>query len=615
MTNTLKRSGYSYTTPAVAYQPARPAYDSYETVLVSGSQNFTPDGGLAPGWVYVLVPTTLEDGTVVQRGVPRWTGNGAGSVTGFGTTYYTTQLVHHPATPEVLGSGATRMDVPPLGWTSFAHSIAAIHGGGLATFKALPGVSGVAIGFSAVPNPTHGYGHIRNGLLLSGGTVRNLRTGASLGSYDAADVLGIQLRSSTLSFTNDGSEIGTDPSLVTPGEPLYLSAVLYGAGDAVDEPTLDEQQFGSSSAVLTPLAAFGGEGDKAVSFASMSPLTAATSMRNTSTALLGGLRAFSGELAGHGGSEATLSPIDADSYGGTVIVLPNSSSYAQLSGMVAASLLLVGETGTSTATLKPLLGLAADRPYGGSFATLKPLNASSYNEDPSMAFMLETVTFDFAMTVAKVETIEVRDVIEVDVEIATTLVETVQVLDDFGFDVAFATTEVDIVDVRDSFLIDVVMTAPGADLEVHAVNLDGFGSTTYAGYPFNSFARIGDRYYGAKLDGLFLLGGDDDAGAPIQAAICPGTLDFGSPQEKTISEAFIGAASEGCMALKIAAGEDGDEYLYVAQSYSEKLKQHRFKLGKGLKANYLTPVFYNQNGEDFEIDSLEFSVATLSRKT
>ena len=148
---------------------------------------------------------------------------------------------------------------------------------------------------------------------------------------------------------------------------------------------------------------------------------------------------------------------------------------------------------------------------------------------------------------------------------------------------------------------------------MHAVNLNGYGSTTYSNYPFNSFARIGDRYYGAKLDVLFELGGTDDAGTQIDAAICPGKLDFGTPQQKTVSEVFIGAASESALLLKVA-GPAG-EFSYAAQSFSAELRQHRFKLGKGLKTNYLIPVFYNQDGADFEIDTLEFEVADLSRKT
>jgi hypothetical protein len=170
-----------------------------------------------------------------------------------------------------------------------------------------------------------------------------------------------------------------------------------------------------------------------------------------------------------------------------------------------------------------------------------------------------------------------------------------------------------VVDIRDGFTFEVLLSTPGADMEAHAINLDGYGSTAYVNYAFNSMARIGGRYFGAKLDGLFLLEGKTDAGAPIRGAICPGKLDFGTPQNKTVVEAWMGSRSDGALLMKLVA--DKEEYLYEFGSYTEdEFAEHRVKFGKGVKANYFTPVIYNEDGEDFEIDALQFEIATLSRK-
>ena len=48
----------------------------------------------------------------------------------------------------------------------------------------------------------------------------------------------------------------------------------------------------------------------------------------------------------------------------------------------------------------------------------------------------------------------------------------------------------------------------------------------------NSFVEIDGKYYGASSDGLYLLEGSDDAGAPIDASFGFGQLDFGTPQVK-----------------------------------------------------------------------------------
>ncbi|MNY38694.1 hypothetical protein D3C86_1733350 [compost metagenome] len=134
----------------------------------------------------------------------------------------------------------------------------------------------------------------------------------------------------------------------------------------------------------------------------------------------------------------------------------------------------------------------------------------------------------------------------------------------------------------------------------------------YRSYPFNSFAVIDGKHYGASAEGLFLLEGDDDAGEPIHASFDLGEMDFGTAELKTITECYVGLSAKGNLFLKVIA--EGREFIYKTRSFSEHMQQQRITPGKGLKTNYVTVQFFNEGGADFEIDSVRFVVADLSRR-
>lgn len=161
-----------------------------------------------------------------------------------------------------------------------------------------------------------------------------------------------------------------------------------------------------------------------------------------------------------------------------------------------------------------------------------------------------------------------------------------------------------------------MLGVPDSDSETWVMNLGTQGTTNYTNYGFNSFALIGQRYYGAGPDGIFVLDGDTDAGEPIRANWSVGELDFGTALQKTISHAYVGMSAKGNLFMKVLVGE-GDEaraYVYKTRSFSQSLKQQRIVCGQGLKANYATIEFYNEEGADFEIDTVEFHVADLKRR-
>ncbi|MDO5691113.1 MAG: hypothetical protein Q4G70_01355 [Pseudomonadota bacterium] len=107
--------------------------------------------------------------------------------------------------------------------------------------------------------------------------------------------------------------------------------------------------------------------------------------------------------------------------------------------------------------------------------------------------------------------------------------------------------------------------------DVYALSMGETGGTThYTNYDFDSFARIGDHYYGCRHDGLYVLDGADDAGTPIGAAFGLGQLDFGNPQLKTVAHCYLGA-SAGAMHVRIDALLHGQPSTYT---YPAGLRRH-----------------------------------------
>jgi hypothetical protein len=56
----------------------------------------------------------------------------------------------------------------------------------------------------------------------------------------------------------------------------------------------------------------------------------------------------------------------------------------------------------------------------------------------------------------------------------------------------------------------------------------------YSNFKFNSYAEYGGKYYGATQDGIFLLEGEDDAGASIHTGARIGPTNLGTDREKRL---------------------------------------------------------------------------------
>ena len=87
---------------------------------------------------------------------------------------------------------------------------------------------------------------------------------------------------------------------------------------------------------------------------------------------------------------------------------------------------------------------------------------------------------------------------------------------------------------------------------------DSGAVSQYTGVPFTSFLRVGGRLYGTTPDGLFLVGGDTDAGATIRAVVEGPATDAGSDHFKRLRAGTVVSLRPDGLAL--SARFDGGEW-------------------------------------------------------
>lgn len=151
------------------------------------------------------------------------------------------------------------------------------------------------------------------------------------------------------------------------------------------------------------------------------------------------------------------------------------------------------------------------------------------------------------------------------------------------------------------------------------LNTESAGLSTYSNFPFNSFAKIGGRYYGLHTGGIVRLGGDTDDGAPIAAKLRFGLFDFNDRHLKAFSEVYVGS-SGGQLLLKViwaddATGEKRGAIYRMKHRPAAAIREARFEPGKGLKAVDWDFELENVDGADFDLHTIQFQPMALSRRT
>jgi hypothetical protein len=144
------------------------------------------------------------------------------------------------------------------------------------------------------------------------------------------------------------------------------------------------------------------------------------------------------------------------------------------------------------------------------------------------------------------------------------------------------------------------------------MNVDNFALSEYQNYPFNSFAKIGEKYYGANDNGIYLLEGSSDAGDDISATFTTGKLSFKGSLSR-VANAYLALRNDGNILLKTIADDDTERW-YELNDSDWTLRDKRVKMGRGIKSRYWQFTIANANGADFELAELVLLPIILKRR-
>ena len=167
--------------------------------------------------------------------------------------------------------------------------------------------------------------------------------------------------------------------------------------------------------------------------------------------------------------------------------------------------------------------------------------------------------------------------------------------------------------INDGLAFSISFGSGGETYSGLVMNTESFGVAAYSNYPFNSFAKIGDSYYGANGNGLYLLEGESDDGENISASCMLGKSDFGTPLKTGMVEAYLGIVTDGEIILKVVT-DDNIERWYRSNAGKTSLDNARFKMARGVKSNYWQVGLENVDGSDFELSEIEMIRIVMSRR-
>lgn len=116
--------------------------------------------------------------------------------------------------------------------------------------------------------------------------------------------------------------------------------------------------------------------------------------------------------------------------------------------------------------------------------------------------------------------------------------------------------------------------------------------------------------HGGSEAGLHLMGGDTDAGEPINASITTGKLLWGDTIRKFVAFVYFAMLGTGMGRARVVTRSNTYAYEFPVRADGVS----RAMTGRGIRENYLAFGFDNIDGADFRIDSMEPKTATSSNR-
>lgn len=518
-----------------------------------------------------------------------------------------------PPTPGVPATPASTIVGYNLGWNSGAKSIGSFSVNGYISFKADTPI-GAVVGL-AVSDTDASYRNITHGFYLAHGIARIYELGVDVhyvGAYSPGATFRIDRAGGVVTYKINGTAVYTS-SMPSRGT-TFIDTSFYSGNDYVYDPVIAAVGTPSgATASLPALRTFATNKTYCAAAVVMPRLAVASSAvgHAVSSALLPGLRTLASNKP-YGASASFMPALRSVAEGG-LPAPPYAFCESVLTGITGVAGGYTGEIGHVSVSLRAMRTMSSEHVYGESMTSMPALRSLAYGiEGNGNAMMGERVGAGIAFVP------EYTILAVMDARGGIQSIFGVSPLRDATLNVVGALHDTYTLNALADAVMRSYLTAkseipvweqPG---EVWVVNYDTSASSSYESYEYNSFAQVGSMYFGAKSDGIYLLEGDTDGGAPIHASISLGKSSLGSKVQKRVTECYLGASSSGTLYLKVIA--DNATYIYEARNASAQIQAQRVTLGKGMQANYFTFEIYNHNGCDFELNDVEFRVVDLQRR-
>lgn len=161
-----------------------------------------------------------------------------------------------------------------------------------------------------------------------------------------------------------------------------------------------------------------------------------------------------------------------------------------------------------------------------------------------------------------------------------------------------------ILQAADSLLVEDRAILPGTGAAWTA-NTDTWAASRYSGFDLNSLLAIDGALFGAGPGGLYVIDGDDDTGAPIDASILTDER-AGGPEASLRRGGYLYApmTTNGDMGVRVYDNQGGQRH---AHSYTFEPRRNaalgpmRVKYGRGLKSLMWQFEIFNIGGADFRV--------------
>jgi hypothetical protein len=119
----------------------------------------------------------------------------------------------------------------------------------------------------------------------------------------------------------------------------------------------------------------------------------------------------------------------------------------------------------------------------------------------------------------------------------------------------------------------------------------------YSGFAFDSITPT----HAGSATGLYELGGDTDATAPIEARAVTGKTDWKTAFKKYVDVVFLALKGAGRGRCLVVGENTSHGYNFPIRRDGES----RCQPGRGIRENYLAFGFENLEGADFQLDRIE----------